>query len=326
MKAMNGKLPLFSSAIFDSERLVEAISGASLDCRQLSRQPAASFLGRVACPRMTLDLAEIGTAMEFRGVMPSDAYTIIFVSACPTPGRSFNFGVEHRDGMIGFFPPGGALDAYTPEGYANTTLTVPVAEFEAQLALVCPEIPASVLARGCAMRVGIAEQARLRDLMAGVRRSLEDEIESLAEQNARCRLVREVFMAFLSAFRSGLEEAAPRSTLRLQKRFQRLVQLREFVSAHLHEPLYLDELCEAAELSERGVQKLFHDLLDIEPCVYLRHHRMHGARRDLRNGDTGPGVIKEAAIKWGFSHMGRFSSEYRVLFGELPSETLSSRS
>jgi len=322
---MDRKSPLFGSQTVDSESLTHAIRGASLDCRQLSRRPAASFLGRVACPKMTLDLAELGTAMEFRGMMPDHAYTIIFIMACPTPGRSFNFGIEHRDGMIGFFPPGGELDAYTPEGYFNATLTVPAAEFEAQAALVCPEIPDAVLTKGRAMRVGLAEQARLRGLLMEVRRTLEDDLESLASQAARCRLIREVFMAFLAAFRSGCEAQSPRSTMRLERRFQRLRQIREFVTENLHEPIYLDELSEAVGLSERGVQKLFQDLLDIEPSVYLRHQRLHGVRRALRSRDARHGVIKETAFQWGFSHLGRFATGYRALFGELPSETLARR-
>jgi len=33
--------------------------------------------------------------------------------------------------------------------------------------------------------------------------------------------------------------------------------------------------------------------------------------------------VTEIATQWGFTHMGRFSIEYRLRFGESPSETLS---
>jgi AraC-like DNA-binding protein len=33
--------------------------------------------------------------------------------------------------------------------------------------------------------------------------------------------------------------------------------------------------------------------------------------------------VTEIAMQWGFTHMGRFSIEYRQRFGERPSETLS---
>lgn len=37
-------------------------------------------------------------------------------------------------------------------------------------------------------------------------------------------------------------------------------------------------------------------------------------------------TINEAAQRWGFWHAGEFAADYRLLFGELPSQTLGSRS
>jgi AraC family ethanolamine operon transcriptional activator len=36
-------------------------------------------------------------------------------------------------------------------------------------------------------------------------------------------------------------------------------------------------------------------------------------------------LVNDVANRWGFWHMGRFASDYRRQFGELPSETLKSR-
>ena len=41
----------------------------------------------------------------------------------------------------------------------------------------------------------------------------------------------------------------------------------------------------------------------------------------LRTGEK-RGTISDLAMSWGFTHMGRFSVEYRRHFGETPSETL----
>ncbi|MFP5456117.1 MAG: helix-turn-helix domain-containing protein, partial [Alphaproteobacteria bacterium] len=35
-----------------------------------------------------------------------------------------------------------------------------------------------------------------------------------------------------------------------------------------------------------------------------------------------PTTVSELALEWGFTHLGRFSAEYRRRFQELPSETL----
>ena len=46
--------------------------------------------------------------------------------------------------------------------------------------------------------------------------------------------------------------------------------------------------------------------------------RLHGARREIRVGKSS---VTDVAMKWGFSHLGRFSGYYRDTFGELPSQT-----
>jgi adenylate cyclase len=57
------------------------------------------------------------------------------------------------------------------------------------------------------------------------------------------------------------------------------------------------------------------------PLEYWRRFRLAAAREELLKGldDTS---ITEVAIRFGFSHFGRFSQQYRRCFGETPSTTL----
>ena len=122
-------MPVVSQQILDPEALAAAIRNANFQPCQLSVRPSPSMLARVMCQGVCLDFASLGPAMLFSGSMPQDCYSLVFVTECPENGHSFNFAVEHTAGYMGFFPPGGMLDAYTPEGYANATLTVPAALF-----------------------------------------------------------------------------------------------------------------------------------------------------------------------------------------------------
>jgi AraC-like DNA-binding protein len=47
---------------------------------------------------------------------------------------------------------------------------------------------------------------------------------------------------------------------------------------------------------------------------------MEGVRTDIIRC-TGEESISTLAFSWGFNHLGRFSTEYRKMFGETPSET-----
>jgi AraC family transcriptional regulator, ethanolamine operon transcriptional activator len=98
--------------------------------------------------------------------------------------------------------------------------------------------------------------------------------------------------------------------------------VQEFVKAHGHRRILLQELCEASGLSRRGVEYLFLDLLGLPASVFLLQSRLHGVRRELLAAGPQHGKVKECALNWGFWHLGRFAKEYHALFGEKPSETL----
>jgi AraC family transcriptional regulator, ethanolamine operon transcriptional activator len=96
---------------------------------------------------------------------------------------------------------------------------------------------------------------------------------------------------------------------------------REYALAHVDEPLSILDLCNHIGASRRKLQYCFQETLGINPVAYLRALRLNAVRRELRRGDQVHGV-QEVAARWGFWHLSRFSSDYRVLFGETPSQTL----
>ncbi len=304
--------------------LSQAIRGADLKPCQFSARPSPSRLARMVGPQACLDFATIGPAVFFSGAMPSDCFTLVYARSCPTVGRNLTFGIEHTEGYMGFFPPGGLLDAVTPAGYGNAALTIPSASFHAALTTAFPDIPENILARGAGMRVGPVEHPYLANLLDQCETMLwySDEV---AQPLVRQNLERDLLEAFLAALRSGCNNIVPAVLPRLAARHRRLRQARDFLKAHINEPIYLDDVCVALGLSHRGLENLFQDLLGINPITYLNHKRLHGARRSLLHARPGPGVVKRVAYEWGFVHLGRFARDYLALFGEGPSATLTRR-
>ena len=317
---VNLEIPFGSLEVMNPEELAAAIRSANLEPCQLSRGPSPSRLARLMCPSVCLDFAELGPAMLFTGMMPMDCYTLVFVTRCPETGRSFNFATEHSDGYMGFFPPGGELDAYTPEGYSNATLTVPAGEFQRALEQWFPEIPDRILKHGSGMRIGAAEQARLRILLAAVMDGISDPSGLFLGSPARREVERSLLEVFLGALRCGHPVPVPKC--RIAGRLKHLRQARDFIKESAHESIQLGDVGDVLGMSARGVEVLFRSSLGIGPNAFIRHQRLHGVRRALLAAEPEAGVVKELALQWGFWHMGHFSENYRTLFGECPTSTL----
>ncbi|MGC4792182.1 helix-turn-helix transcriptional regulator [Micromonospora sp. DT178] len=62
---------------------------------------------------------------------------------------------------------------------------------------------------------------------------------------------------------------------------------------------------------------------DTTPMRYVRQIRLERAHRDLQAADPSTGVtVTMIARRWGFTHLGRFSTDYRAAYGSSPSHTL----
>src|SRR5262245_15840522 len=81
------------------------------------------------------------------------------------------------------------------------------------------------------------------------------------------------------------------------------------------------DLAAACGVAERTLRRHFRAFLGLAPLEYLRRLRLAAVREDLLNRASSASVT-EVATRYGFSHFGRFSSQYRQCFGETPSATL----
>jgi len=93
----------------------------------------------------------------------------------------------------------------------------------------------------------------------------------------------------------------------------------EYIDANYARPLRIDELCQYANVSISTLERMFRSELKLTPIAYLRVRRLHAARCALMDPSNNHSIAR-IAITSGFSHLGRFSSAYRSMFGYLPRE------
>lgn len=87
-------------------------------------------------------------------------------------------------------------------------------------------------------------------------------------------------------------------------------------------PQTVDDLCHVAGTSRRTLEYVFREYFGTSPKRFIKALRLNAARNDLLRGDHGSDHVEEIATGWGFNHMGQFSTDYRHMFGERPSDTL----
>jgi transcriptional regulator GlxA family with amidase domain len=98
----------------------------------------------------------------------------------------------------------------------------------------------------------------------------------------------------------------------------------DFVQANLQAPITLADLVATSGVAGRTLFKHFRDFKGTSPMRYLRDVRLDRVREMLRSAAPDETVI-DIAMSFGFSHMGRFSAQYRRRFGENPSAVLDRR-
>lgn len=96
----------------------------------------------------------------------------------------------------------------------------------------------------------------------------------------------------------------------------------DFIEDHAAEPLTVDDVAEAVGIGVRALQQDFRAHLDSTPTMYLRLVRLKRVRAELVAAAPDAATVTDIALRWGFTHLGRFTQAYKTAFGETPSATL----
>ena len=99
----------------------------------------------------------------------------------------------------------------------------------------------------------------------------------------------------------------------------------DLMHERLEQPLTALYLCAQLEVSDRVLRRAFRESFGLGPLAYFRVMRLHAVRTALRAARGGDEGVANIVRRWGFNRLGSFADEYRLHFGELPSEALGVR-
>ncbi|KSL14582.1 AraC family transcriptional regulator [Pseudomonas aeruginosa] len=150
------------------------------------------------------------------------------------------------------------------------------------------------------------------DALDGASASWWRTVRHISEEMARSELYAQAF------FSSDLERALIKGLIRRPPHY--LLRAREFLQANARETLSLEDVERAAGVSRFKLFEGFRRYFGVSPMSYLKHYRLAAVREEIL-ASGGARSISTIALGWGFSHLGRFSVDYRKRFEETPSMT-----
>jgi AraC family ethanolamine operon transcriptional activator len=168
------------------------------------------------------------------------------------------------------------------------------------------------------LRPGAERAGELRSLLGSMLQSID--VNPGALQHAPTQRVLEQAM-FGAVVALASDDTAGTPPSGGASRQQIVDAAKAYMQSHIAEPITVADLCRELGVSRRTLQYAFAEVLGINPVAFLRAMRLNGVRRDLKRAPPGERV-HDVAARWGFWHLGHFVTDYRRMFGELPSQTL----
>lgn len=258
--------------------------------------------------------------------------------SCLVWPNSFWFGIPATRGEQGFIgaqglgsaeiatrPGGTEFELSTPDDYTILGVVISEDVISRQATFLHnPERVLHMLRNQLALEVKEQHKAALWGFVQQALATFSESPETLHQPAVRKVLSDNLLLAMGTM----LEEAKPIHSARKHQPSGiswATVAGAEYVLENMSEPLTVLDLCNQLHVSRRTLQNAFHAILGIGPNAWLKRIRLNAVRRELISPWSQSATVKDAAMQWGFWHLGQFATDYQQLFAEKPSLTLHQR-
>ena len=215
-------------------------------------------------------------------------------------------------------PPGQSISVVFEPGYEQLVLRIETAALEKALLTILGTKPRGALILDpFAPAIEPISQV-LRDMTMFLARQLNSAAAQLPNAMIT-ELEQALTIAFLSAHRHNFSEFLRAPTKEAAPRVVRLAE--DYIEASWNRAITIDELASQTNTSIRSLYAAFRKSRGYTPMAFAKAVRMQRAKKMLQEANQRTSV-SEIAFKCGFGNLGHFASDFRKMFGELPSEML----
>jgi len=307
------------------EDLRETTRGSDVEIVQLKPGKLVGSIKHFGVGNLLVTLGRFSSEIRMRGTLHQEK--IVLGTILDSAGLSTQWWKDVQVGDVGVFPACVEFDAIHAGRTAYLTVSTLLPDLLSVLGdeehLADPGFWKTKRLCNPDPRTGAEMLQRLIGITSGIEHKF-----SAPSDHAVDFLQRSIVESFVLALMSALSPASGRSYTGGRTRTgARLVsETEDYIDASDGRPVHISELCSALKVSRRSLHRAFTDTLGIGPAAYLRRRRLSAIRSILSRRDTATISIGDLALEYGFPETGRFAAYYRAHFGEMPSETLRSRS
>jgi AraC family ethanolamine operon transcriptional activator len=257
-------------------------------------------------------------AIHYRGAVPKE--TVGLALTMTQSGQAYWMGAPVAFDDVILQRAGVEADYISGSLWDSIVLAIPEAELAQHIAIITQDDPENILTGQNVVRLDPQKAAQLRHYFTVYLRAVK---QCLAKPGAATDLP-EMATLPVELLAQALAESRALPTEKCSPARQRHVirTIEAFDQQNKGLPLRIGRLSQITGLSSRTLQRIFNDQTGMSPLYYLKYHRLNGVRRKLRETHRDSALVNQIAYQFGFNHLSQFSRDYKQLFGELPSHTL----
>jgi len=284
---------------FDSQHLQEALKDSYFQHRQVTAGNFKGTLRRIELPDIVIDSGSYNLKLLAEGELSDQTVALIIVHRMKEGG--ILCGEELSIGDLILLPVGSEMDLVMPEGTTWSCINVPQTHLK---------------------RYGVTIlKSEIFHLNSVNFSHLSQRYERILEYLTKNIFTEETLQdMIISLLLNTIEENKNRIEFRYKDNYLVALNIKDYLMEHSESTVQMYQLCELTGKSVRTIERIFKQAFSLSIRDFHTYHRFALIRQTLLHDKNT--TVSNAALKYGYMHLGRFSQKYKEIFGELPSHTL----
>lgn len=283
--------------------------GWNIDYRQLARGAFSAYLTGLECGGISLVTEHFDNHLHVHAEPPEGSLGLFLPCLDEGAGSAFGRRLDAADILV--FPARSELELVSSGRIRNETVFLMEADFHAAARSIVPSMTLTSPGSASVRRGDPKELAAIRRAIGAVHNNGAFDSELASTLLARILL----WMSDAALIQRDEIPAHARAAF-VARRAQ------EYIEEGFRFPIRTEDLCAYAGVSLRTLQRSFSAQFQVSPLQYIKARRLNAARRDLVAACPSGATVTQIAMRSGYTHLGRFSVNYRECFGESPRQTI----